>query len=121
VRVVAANQVADHTTIARFRQHHEDALAGLFGDVLGMCAHAGLVQVGTIAIDGTKVHANASEGANSDYEQLARQILAEADRIDEQEDARLGERRGDELPEHLVTGEGRAKYLAEARRHLGIG
>jgi transposase len=117
-RVIAANQVPDHTTIARFRQHHEDALAGLFGDVLGMCAHAGLVQVGTIAIDGTKVHANASEGANSDYEQLARQILAEADHIDEQEDARLGERRGDELPEHLVTGEGRAKYLAEARRHL---
>jgi transposase len=117
-RVIAANQVPDHTTIARFRQRHEDALAGLFGEVLGMCAHAGLVQVGVIAIDGTKVHANASEGANCDYERLARQILAEADSIDEQEDARFGECRGDELPEHLATGDGRAKYLAEARRHL---
>jgi hypothetical protein len=71
-----------------------------------------------IAIDGTKVHANASEGANCDYERLARQILAEADSIDEQEDARFGERRGDELPEHLATGDGCAKYLAQHRQLL---
>jgi transposase len=117
-RVIAANQAPDHTTIARFRQRHEDAIAGLFGDVLGLCAQAGLAQVDVIAIDGTKMHANASEDANCDYEQLARQILAEADAVDREEDERFGERRGDELPAHLATGDGRAKFLAEAKRHL---
>jgi transposase len=62
-RVIAANQVPDHTTVARFRQRHQDALGGLFGEVLGLCAQAGLVGVGVIAIDGTKVHASASERA----------------------------------------------------------
>jgi transposase len=117
-RVIAANQVPDHTTLARFRQRHQDALAGLFGDVLGLCAQAGLVQVDVIAVDGTKVHANASERATCDYEQIAREILADADAVDQEEDERYGERRGDELPEHLATGEGRAKWLAEAKRRL---
>jgi Transposase domain (DUF772) len=62
-RVIAANQRPDHTTIARFRQRHETALADLFGQVLGLCAQAGLVKAGVIAIDGTKVHANASQHA----------------------------------------------------------
>src|SRR5918994_4047908 len=57
-RVICANQTPDHTTIARFRQRHESALAELFGDVLAFCAQAGLVHVGVVAIDGTKVHAN---------------------------------------------------------------
>ena len=117
-RVICANQVPDHTTIARFRQRHEIALAGLFGEVLGLCAEAGLVEVGVIAIDGTKVHANASERATCDYERIAREILAEADAVDREEDERFGERRGDELPEHLATGAGRAKWLAEAKRRL---
>ena len=103
-RVICANQVPDHTTIARFRQRHEIALADLFGEVLGLCAEAGLVGVGVITIDGTKVHANASERATCDYERIAREILAEADAVDREEDERLGERRGDELPEHLATG-----------------
>ena len=105
-RVICANQAPDHTTIARFRQRHETALAGLFGEVLGLCAEAGLVEVGVIAIDGTKVHANASERATCDYEQIAREILAEADAVDREEDERFGERRGDELPEQLATGAG---------------
>jgi transposase len=117
-RVIAANQRPDHTTVARFRQRHQDALAGLFGEVLGLCAQAGLVQVGVIAIDGTKVHANASERATRDYEQIAREILAEADAVDREQDERFGERRGDELPEQLATGEGRARWLAEAKRRL---
>jgi transposase len=117
-RVICANQAPDHTTIARFRQRHEAALAGLFGKVLVLCAEAGLVQVGVIAIDGTKVHANASERATRDYEQIAREILAEADAVDNEEDERFGERRGDELPEHLASGAGRAKWLAEAKRRL---
>src|SRR3954463_5636928 len=66
-RVICANQRPDHTTIARFRQRHEVALAGLFGDVLALCAEAGLVQVAVLAIDGTKVHANASQHATRTY------------------------------------------------------
>jgi transposase len=117
-RVICANQAPDHTTVSRFRQRHETALAGLFGEVLALCAEAGLVQVGVIAIDGTKVHANASERATRDYEQIAREILAEADAVDREEDERFGERRGDELPEQLATGAGRAQWLAEAKRRL---
>ena len=63
-RVIAANLVPDHSTIAEFRARHEAALAGLFGEVLGLCREAGLVRVGVIAVDGTKVHANASNMAN---------------------------------------------------------
>src|SRR5829696_1020465 len=117
-RVICANQAPDHTTISRFRQRHETALAGLFGEVLVLCAEAGLVEIGVIAIDGTKVHANASERATCDYEQIAREILAEADAVDREEDERFGERRGDELPAELATGEGRARWLAEAKRRL---
>src|SRR5919197_978291 len=109
-RVICANRVPDHTTIARFRQRHETALADLFGEVLVLCAEADLVEVGVIAIDGTKVHANASERATCDYEQIAREVLAEADAVDAEEDERFGDRRGDELPEPLGTREGRAAW-----------
>src|SRR3954454_17421714 len=64
VRVIAANQAPDHTTISRFRQRHEQALADVFGQVLGLCAQAGLVGIEVLAIDGTKIHANASQHAN---------------------------------------------------------
>jgi len=117
VRVVAAHQVPDHTTIARFRQRHQDALAGLFGEVLARCADAGLVHAEVIAVDGTKVHANASERATCDHE-LAREVLADADAIDAEEDERFGDRRGDVLPEPLGTREGRARWLADAKRGL---
>jgi transposase len=89
-RVTVANQRPDHTTVARFRQRHQDALAGRYGEVLGLCAQAGLVRVGVIAIDGTKVHANASERATCEYEQIVREILAEADAVDREEDERFG-------------------------------
>src|SRR3954462_6219083 len=81
-RVICPNQTPDHTTIARFRQRHERALAELFGEVLALCAEAGLVGVGVIAVERTKVHANASERATRDYEQIARGMLAEADAVD---------------------------------------
>jgi hypothetical protein len=71
-----------------------------------------------IAVDGTKVHANASERATCDYERLAREVLADADAIDAEEDERFGDRRGDELPEPLGTREGRARWLADAKRRL---
>jgi transposase len=105
-RVIAAQQTPDHATIARFRVRHEAALAQLFSEVLGLCRESGLVKVGLIAIDGTKVHANASHHSNVDYEQLAREILKEAGEVDAAEDELYGEARGDELPEHLRTREG---------------
>ncbi len=117
-RVIAANQRPDHTTIARFRQRHETALADLFGQVLGLCAEAGLVKVGLVAIDGTKVHANASQHAARDYEQIAKEILEEADAVDREEDERYGEARGDELPPELSTEQGRRGWLREAKRRL---
>ena len=117
-RVIAANLVPDHSTIAEFRARHETALAGLFSEVLGLCRAAGMVNVGVIAVDGTKVHANASNMANRDYRQIALEILKEADRIDREEDELYGDQRGDELPEHLRTPEGRRAALKEAKRRL---
>jgi transposase len=102
-RVIAANQRPDHCTIARFRQRHEAALAGLFGEVLALCADAGLVGVAVLAVDGTKVHANASQHQNLDFDEIAREILAEAGAVDRAEDERFGEQRGDELPPELST------------------
>jgi transposase len=117
-RVIAANRQPDHCTIARFRQRHETALAGLFGEVLALCAQAGLAGVAVLAVDGTKVHANASERATRDYEQLAREILEQAAEIDAAEDEQFGDRRGDELPSELASAQGRKKWLAEAKRRL---
>jgi transposase len=117
-RVICANQTPDHTTIARFRQRHEAALAGLFGEVLALCAEAGMVEVGVVAVDGTKVHANASQHATRDYEQIASEILEEAASVDAEEDERFGDRRGDELPRELATAQGRRGWLREAKRRL---
>jgi transposase len=117
-RVICANRAPDHTTIARFRQRHEAALGELFGGVLELCAEAGLVGVDVVAIDGTKVHANASQHATRDYEQIAREILEQAAEIDALEDEQFGERRGDELPPELSTPEGRQRWLRDARRRL---
>ena len=117
-RVIAANQRPDHCTIARFRQRHEAALAGLFGEVLTLCAEAGLVGVAVRAVDGTKLHANASQHQNLDYDQIAREILAEADAVDRAEDERFGDHRGDELPPELATAQGRRGWLREAKRRL---
>src|SRR5512133_2155220 len=115
-RVICANRAPDHTTISRFRQRHENALAELFGEVLWLCAEAGLVRVGVLAVDGTKVQANASHHATRDYEQIAKEILEHADAVDAEEDERFGDARGDELPEALSTPEGRQRWLRDARR-----
>src|SRR5687767_4603774 len=117
-RVIAANQRPDHCTIARFRQRHEAALAGMFSDVLALCADAGLVGVAVLAVDVTKVHANAPQHQNLDYDQSAREVLAEADAVDRAEDERFGDRRGDELPPELATVQGRRGWLREAKRRL---
>ena len=117
-RVIAAHTKPDHATIARFVERHERALAGLFGAVLGLCAQAGLAKVGIVAIDGTKVQANASRDATREYEQIAREIIEEAKAIDAAEDELYGDRRGDELPEELSTSQGRRGWLREAKRRL---
>ena len=97
-RVIAANQVPDHATVARFRATHQDALGELFGQVLRLSASAGLIRAGLVAIDGTRMEANASREANRTAEQLAKEILEDAARVDAEEDAGLGTARGDELP-----------------------
>jgi hypothetical protein len=85
---------------------------------LRLCARCGPAKVGVIAIDGTKVYANASRDANLDYEALAREILEEAKATDAAEDELYGDARGDELPQELATGEGRRAWLREAKRRL---
>jgi hypothetical protein len=117
-RVVAANQQPDHATLARFRARHQDAIAELFTQVLGLCLAEGLVTAGTVAIDGTKIEANASAWSNRTRRQIADEILAEADSVDRAEDAELGERRGGELPERWAGRGGRRERLREALRQL---
>ena len=117
-RVICANQVPDHATIARIRVRHEDALADLFGGVLGLCAKAGIIDIAVVAVDGTKLAADASDGAIRSYEQIAAEILAEAGRIDAAEDEIHGDARGDELPEGLRTPAGRRAWLREAKEEL---
>src|SRR3954447_12465891 len=117
-RVVAANLRPDHATIARFRAEHEQALAGLFGQVLAMCQRAGLVRAGVIAVDSTKVAANASGLANKTYEDLAREILKEAAQIDAAEDELYGEARGDELPAELADPTTRRARIRELMDEL---
>jgi transposase len=117
-RVIAAQRKPDHATIARFVERHQDALAGVFGKVLGLCAKAGLVGLNIVAIDGSKIAANASREANRDYERLAREVIEDARRIDAEEDERYGDRRGDELPPELATSGGRQQWFKVARRWL---
>src|SRR5688572_15708007 len=117
-RVVAGNLAPDHSTIAEFRCRHERPLGEVFSGVLGLCARAGLVSVGVVAIDGTKMAANASSDANRAFGQIAREILAEAAALDAREDELYGDQRGDELPEQLRTREGRRQALREAKERL---
>jgi hypothetical protein len=117
-RVITANQVPDHATVAHFRARHEQAVAELFGGVLELCARAGLVKVGIVAVDGTKIAAAATHHATRDYEQIAEEILAEAARTDAAEDELYGEARGDELPEGLRSSGDRRGWLREAKQAL---
>jgi len=117
-RVITGNLVPDHATIARFICRHERALSELFGEVLGLCDRAGLVRPGVVSIDGTRIAGNASPELNYKFDQIAREILAEARATDEAEDELYGEARGDELPEQLRTPEGRREFFRQARQQL---
>jgi transposase len=128
-RVLSANQYPDHDTIAEFRKRHLVALSRIFLQVLKLCQKAGLVKLGHVALDGTKVKANASKHKAMSYEHMQKKageleaeiarLLAEAAAVDEAEDARYGKgKRGDELPEELRYREQRLKKIQEAKRAL---
>jgi transposase len=115
-RVIAANQRPDHCTLARFRQNHAEALSGLFAQVLACCARAGLVQVDVVALDGTKLRANASKDANRLIAELEVEVaswLADADDVDAAE-----EREQPTAKQALARGERRSRIreaLQQAR------
>jgi hypothetical protein len=120
-RVIAANRAPDHCTISRFRKRHSERLAELFVQLLALCAKAGLVRVGTVAVDGTKLCADAGLSANRSYARIraeVERILAEADEVDAAEDARFGDARGDELPDELADPVTRRERLERAEREL---
>jgi transposase len=113
-RIACAQDVPDHATIARFRAEHELGLAELFEQVLVLCARAGMGRLGVVALDGTKIAADAALDANRSESRLrtiAEQILAEAGEVDAQEDALFGQRRGDELATPLADPHGRAARI----------
>ena len=114
-RVLSANQQPDYATICRFRQRHEQALAGLFVEAPRLCAEAGLVRAGVVALDGTKLRANASRERNRTASQLAADVermLAEAEQADAEEQADSGRERSDALPPELRS---RSQRLARLR------
>jgi transposase len=115
-RVLSGNSTPDHVTIARFRVRHEQALAGLLIQSLRLCAAAGMVRLGLVALDGTKVAANAAERANRTHTHLEAQVaemLQQAAEADRAEDQQHGAAHGDQLPQALA---GRAERLARLQR-----
>ncbi len=120
-RVLAGNQIPDHVTIARFRVRHEQALAGFLVASLKLCAAAGLVRLGVVALDGTKVAGNAADKANRTLAELVEevtQILREVAETDQLEDQLHGSARGDELPAELANPRGRLARLRQAKARL---
>jgi Transposase DDE domain/Transposase domain (DUF772) len=120
-RVLAGNQTPDHVTIARFRVRHELALAGFLVQSLRLCAAAGMVRVGTVALDGTKLAGNAAERANRTLDKLeaeVAEILRQAAEADQREDREHGDGRGDELPASLASPTGRLARLRQAKALL---
>ncbi len=124
-RVLAANNTPDFRTISDFRKDHLEALSGLFLQVLMLCCQAGLVKLGHVVLDGTKVRANASKHQAMSYQRMKEkegqlqgevdELLRQAQEVDEEEDRRYGrDQRGDELPEELAFREGRLEKIREA-------
>ncbi|MEI7482929.1 MAG: IS1182 family transposase [Elusimicrobiota bacterium] len=128
-RILAANQRPDFRTISDFRKQHLRALSGLFKQVFQLCKKARLVKLGNVAIDGTKIQANASKHKAMSYERMGKEearLTAEieamfraAQRADDEEDALYGpDKTGDELPEELQHRESRLKKIREAKAEL---
>ena len=128
-RVLTGNQQPDHSRVSDFRRRHLDALAGLFIQVLRLCQKAGLVSLGTVALDGTKVKANASKHKAMSHERMLkserqleaemRALLRKAEIIDAQEDGQYGKgNRGDELPVELQRRSSRLEWIRKAKAEL---
>jgi transposase len=128
-RIIVGDDIPGFRTISDFRRIHLERLEALFVDVLKLCALAGLTKVGTIALDGTKVKANASRHKAMSYERMQEEegrlkeevarLLAEAEATDATEDAAHGpDRRGDELPEELARRQGRLAKIQQAKALL---
>ena len=128
VLAVTAMNRPDHRTIAKFRRRHLTALSGLFVQVLRLCQKAGMADLGHVALDGTKIKASASKRKAMSYErmlkaepQLRAEVdawLAAAERVDEAEDAALGEARGDEMPDWVADKSRRIAKIKEAKAAL---
>ena len=128
-RVLAANNTPDFRTISDFRKDHLRALAGLFLQVLKLCQKAGLVKLGHVALDGTKIKANASRHKAMSYKRMKEEetrleaeiveLMKKAEAVDEEEDHRYGkDKRGDELPKEMAFRESRLKKIREAKEAL---
>jgi transposase len=128
-RVLTGNQQPDHSRISDFRRRHLAALAGLFVQVLRLCQKAGLLSLGHVALDGTKLRANASKHKAMSHERMLkserqlegemRALLRKAELIDAQEDGQYGKgKRGDELPEELQRRSSRLEWIRKAKAEL---
>jgi transposase len=128
-RYLSADQHPDHDTFAEFRKRHLEALAGLFTQALRLCEKAGLVKLGHVSIDGSKIKANASKHKAQSYARMGETearlkaeieaLLKQAEGVDAAEDAQYGKgRRGDELPAELARRESRLKKIAAAKAEL---
>jgi len=121
-KVIAGDEKPDHTTIARFRQDNGKAVEELFAEALKLCAKAGLVKIGLVALDGTKLKANAALEANRSHDHIeseVKRMLAEAEAKDAEEDKLYGkDKRGDELPEELQDRRKRLARLKECKARL---
>jgi transposase len=128
-RVLAANNTPDFRTISDFRKDHLKALAGLFLQVLKLCQKAGLVKLGHVALDGTKIKANASKHKAMSYKRMKEEegrlaaevaeLLKKAEGVDAEEDQRYGKgKKGDELPKELAFRDSRLKKIREAKAAL---
>ena len=116
-RVIAGGLFPDHATIARFRARHEKALGGLFSQVLRLLAAEGMVSLGLLSLDGTKLAGNAAQKANRTLPQIEK-LLAEAAAADAAEDARYGDAPGGPTPRALARRAERRERLARARDRL---
>jgi transposase len=127
-RVLSGDRHPDHDCIAEFRKQHLPMLSGLFLQVLQLCQKAGLVKLGHISIDGTKMKANASKHKAMSYERMnetekkleaeVARLLADAEKVDAEEDEKYGSKRGDELPEELRRRESRLAKIRAAKAAL---
>ena len=128
-RYLSADQHPDHDTLAAFRQQHLEALGGLFVQALRLCQKAGLVKLGNVAIDGTKIKANASTRRSVGYERISEReqhwrseverLLNQAQQTDQEEDQRFGAGQpSDPLPDDLASAQKRLQRLQQARTEL---